>query len=163
MITYVLSHHRYFIPSERLRFLSGVLCISSKFLLIFYFFAFTIPVHETSTCIVFVRTNTQKSGIAKLKHVPYQIIQTSIWRNISNVMESCRTNIVNLLPWTNLELGHSNLKKRRSLMFLSCPPSRQILACGAFDSYARLLNNTTVKPVCNDHLYNNIYNLWLIQ
>ena len=108
----------------------------------FLCFAFTIPVHETSTCIVFVRTNTQKSGIAKMKHIPYQIIQTSIWRNISNVVESCRTNIVNLLPWTNLELGHSNLKKRRSLVFISCPPSRQILACGAFDSYARLLNNT---------------------
>ena len=34
---------------------------------------------------------------------------------------------------------------------------------GVVDSYSLARNIYTVKPVCNDHLYNKMYYLWLIQ
>ena len=38
-----------------------------------------------------------------------------------------------------------------------CPAASTVATCG------KLFLTTTVKPVCNDHLYNKIYYLWFIQ
>ena len=40
---------------------------------------------------------------------------------------------------------------------------KEYMAVKIMLSIAHVFYCTTVKPVCNDHLYNNIYNLWFIQ
>ena len=37
------------------------------------------------------------------------------------------------------------------------------MGCRAYTQYIKNVLHLTVKPVCNDHLYNKMYNLWFIQ
>ena len=64
---------------------------------------------------------------------------------------------------TRAYIAKKNTHDARSVVFIVVKYRPNMLIASVQRMHPRRLWVTTVKPVCNDHLYDKIYYLWFIQ